>query len=80
MGLKSVNPNGCNAVINNIHPMILFFSKNIENWVNQKMLKFIFDWRIHNCPQTKIPHNFHLINQNGMIQKLLLSYKSREPF
>jgi len=31
MELKNANPNGCNVVINNIHLMFLFFSKNIEN-------------------------------------------------
>jgi len=33
MELKNANPNGCNPIINNLHPMTLFFSKNIENWV-----------------------------------------------
>jgi len=29
MELKNANPNGNNVVINNLHPKILFFSKNI---------------------------------------------------
>jgi len=33
MELKNANPNGWNVIINNAHPMILLFSKNIENWV-----------------------------------------------
>jgi len=28
MELKNANPNGCNVVINNLHPMILLFFKN----------------------------------------------------
>jgi len=35
MELKNANPNDCNVVINNIHPMILFFPKNIEAKVNK---------------------------------------------
>jgi len=31
MEFQNVNPNGHNLVINNLHPIILFFSKNIEN-------------------------------------------------
>jgi len=31
MELKNVNPNGYNVVINNLHPIFLFFFKNIEN-------------------------------------------------
>jgi len=31
MELKNANPNGHIAVKNNVHPIILFFSKNIEN-------------------------------------------------
>jgi len=34
MKLKNANFNGCNVLINNLHPMILFFSKNIENQVS----------------------------------------------
>jgi len=34
---------------------------------------------LHTYPQTKTPHNFHLINQNGMIQSFSHIYKSREP-
>jgi len=30
MELKNVNPNGCNVIINNLNPTILFFSKKIE--------------------------------------------------
>jgi len=33
MELKNANPSGYNAVINDLHPMILFFSKNIKNLV-----------------------------------------------
>jgi len=33
MKFKNANPNGWNVVINNLQPMTLFFSKNIENWV-----------------------------------------------
>jgi len=37
MELENANPNGCNVVINNLKSRlkstILFFSKNIENWV-----------------------------------------------
>jgi len=35
--------------------------------------------RFHNYLQTKIIHNFHLINQNGMTQSFPPTYKSREP-
>jgi len=31
MELKNANSNGYNLVINNLHPMFLIFSKNIEN-------------------------------------------------
>ncbi len=31
MELKNANSNGCNVVINNLHLMFLFFSKNIKN-------------------------------------------------
>jgi len=31
MELKNANPNGHNDVMNNLHPIILIFSKNIEN-------------------------------------------------
>jgi len=31
MELENANPNGCNVVINNQHPIIFIFSKNIEN-------------------------------------------------
>jgi len=34
MELKNVNPKGGNFVMNNVHLMFLFFSKNIENQVN----------------------------------------------
>jgi len=30
MELKNANPNGCNVVINNLHPLILFFSKILK--------------------------------------------------
>jgi len=33
MELKNDNLNGCNVVINNLNAVILFFSKNIENWI-----------------------------------------------
>jgi len=31
MELEDDNSNGCNVEMNNLHRMILFFSKNIEN-------------------------------------------------
>jgi len=31
MELKNSNPNSGNVAINNLHPIILFFSQNIEN-------------------------------------------------
>jgi len=33
MELKNANPEGSNVVINNLRPTILYFSKNIENWM-----------------------------------------------
>jgi len=30
MELKNENPYGCNVAISNLHPMFLFFFKNIE--------------------------------------------------
>jgi len=33
----------------------------------------------HTYPRTKTPHNFHLINQNGMISGFPSLYKSKEP-
>jgi len=30
MELKNANPNGCNAIINNLHPIIFFFSKILK--------------------------------------------------
>jgi len=35
MELKNANFNVCNVVMNNLHPMIIFYSKKIENWVDQ---------------------------------------------
>jgi len=60
MELENVNFNGFNVVIpvNNLDLMILFFSKNIENWVKERISKFILKERFHNYPQTKTPHNF----------------------
>jgi len=34
MELKNANPNGCNVVINNLHPMI-FFSKILKIELNK---------------------------------------------
>jgi len=76
MESKDANPNGCTVVINNIHLMFLFFFKNIENWVNKRTSKFILEYRIYNCSQTKTLHNFWLI---GMLQGFLYIYKSRKP-
>jgi len=33
--LKNVNPNGCNVVINNLHPMVLFFQKILKIELNK---------------------------------------------
>jgi len=33
--MKNANPNSCNVVINNLYPMILYFSKNIEIELNK---------------------------------------------
>jgi len=33
MELNNTNSNGWNVAINNLNSMILFFSKNLENWV-----------------------------------------------
>jgi len=33
----------------------------------------------HTYPQTKTPHNFHLINQNGTIPNFPSIHKSKEP-
>jgi len=33
MELKNANANGCNVVMNNLHPTILFFSENIETCI-----------------------------------------------
>jgi len=35
MELKNANPNGCNVVINNLHPMFLFFFKILEIELNK---------------------------------------------
>jgi len=35
MKLKNVNPNGHNVVINNQHPMFLFFSKILKIELNK---------------------------------------------
>jgi len=31
MELKNANPNGCDVVINNLHPLNIIFSKNSKN-------------------------------------------------
>jgi len=33
MELKNANPNIGNVIVKSTYPMILFFPKNIENWV-----------------------------------------------
>jgi len=35
MELKNTNPNGCNVVINNLHPTILFFQKILKIELNK---------------------------------------------
>jgi len=35
--------------------------------------------RFYTYPQTKTPHNFHLINQNGAIPSFPSIYKYKEP-
>jgi len=40
--------------------------------------KVYFKIENHNCPQTKTPHNFHLINKNRMIQSFPCLYKSKK--
>jgi len=54
MKLKIANIDGCYVVINNLCPMILFFSKNIEIELNRRTSKFIIEYRIYNYPQTKL--------------------------
>jgi len=78
MKMKNANPNGCDVVINNLHPMVSFFSKIIENQAKWKTSKFILESRFDNCPQIKTPHNFHFINQNGMIHSFLHIYNSKK--
>jgi len=68
MEMKNSNPNGHNFVINNLHPIFFLFSKILKIKLNGRLQKFILVKRFHNYPQTKIPRNFHLVNQNGMIQ------------
>jgi len=35
MELKNVNLNGCNVIINNLHPIILFFQKTLKIKLNE---------------------------------------------
>jgi len=54
MELKNEFPNGCNVVTNNLHPMILLYFKNIDNWVRKRTSKFILGLvRFYSCLQTK---------------------------
>jgi len=39
MELKNDNSNASNVVLNILHPMILFFSKNIEDWIKERNSK-----------------------------------------
>jgi len=43
MELKNASPNGCNVVINNLHPTILFFSKKLKIEINKGFQKFILE-------------------------------------
>jgi len=43
MELTHANPNGHNVGINNLQPIILFFSKNIENSMKERSSKFILE-------------------------------------
>jgi len=42
MELKNANPNGYNVVINNLHPMILIFSKILKIELNYKGFQNLF--------------------------------------
>jgi len=48
MELKNVNPNGCNVEINNLLPMLLYFSKILKTELNKRLPKFILKKRFHN--------------------------------
>jgi len=72
MELKNADSNGWNDVINNLHPMILFFSK--KYWKLSKIKDFKVYFRVD-----KTPHNFWFIDQNRMIQSFPHIYNSRKP-
>jgi len=80
MELKITNSNGCNVVINNLYTLYCLFLNILKIELN-KGLQSLFQSRdsITRYPQTKIPHNFHFINQNTMIQSFLYIYKSLKP-
>jgi len=50
MKLKNANPNGCNAVINNLYPLIICFSENIKI----EFTKFILEQKFHNARKLKL--------------------------
>ncbi len=81
--MKNANPNGCDVVINNLHRTFLFFFPKILKIESNKGLQslflsedFITTQKLHT---TKIPCNFHLLNQNRKIQSFPLIDKSRKP-
>jgi len=77
MKLRNSNPNGCNIVIYNLHPMLFFFPKILKFELN-KSLQSLLEQRFCNYAQTITLDNFHFNNQNGMIQSFPLIYKSRK--
>jgi len=42
--------------------------------------KFILEYKKHTYLQTKTPHNFGVIDQNGMIQSFPQTYNFIKPF
>jgi len=80
--MKNDNHIGCNVVLNNVRLMFSFFSKKIKNELN-KGLQSLFHSRdsitTYKLQRSRTPHNFHIINQNVMIQSFLCINKSREP-
>jgi len=52
MELKNTNSNGCKVAINNLHPMILFFSKLLKIQLN-KGLQSLFPSRDSMLPTNK---------------------------
>jgi len=42
MELKNANSNGCNVIIKNLHPMILFFQKILKIQLHIKDFKVYF--------------------------------------